>query len=367
MKIDVITRHAPANYGSLLQTYAMQVILKELGYESEIINYIRYDEKGKNKASTLLKNSKFWNKNILTRMIYKIIQTPNYNHMYKTFEKYRNDILKQTREYNSLEELKRDLPIADVYCTGSDQVWGKIANDDFDKTYFLDFVPSNKKCIAYSSSFGKEKISENLKKNLPELLKKYDSLLLREQSAVNIVKELGFNNAELVLDPTLLLKKEQWESLIDKSNKKEKYVLVYGLHDNKKFDKYAKEFAKKKNLKLIRVSPSFHNYFKSGKLKWLPTPTEFLTYFYNAEYILTDSFHATVFSLIFNKKFIDILPGETSTRILNILELAGVKKRVLKDYNDFETIDSEIDYESVNNKLEAKRKESIKFLKNAIE
>ena len=184
--------------------------------------------------------------------------------------------------------------------------------------------------------------------------------------AVEIVKNLGFSNSELVLDPTLLLKKEQWENLIHKSTEKEKYVLVYQLHDNKQFDKYAKRFAKSKNLKLIRVSPSFHNFFKSGKLKWLPTPTEFLTYFYNAEYILTDSFHATVFSLIFNKKFIDILPGETSTRIINMLELAGIKNRILKDYNDFKSIDEPIDYKIVNDRLDKKREESLKLFKDAI-
>lgn len=367
MKIGVITRHAAANYGSLLQTYATQEIFKELGYDSEIINYVKYEERGRNKAKTLLKNSNFWNKNFLTRIAYKIIQTPNYNHMYKKFQKYREELLIQSKEYGSLEELKLSCPETDIYCTGSDQVWGRIGTDEYDKSYFLDFVPKEKKCIAYSSSFGKEKISENLQKDLPELLTKYSKLMLREQSAVDIVSELGFNNTALVLDPTLLLKKEQWEELIQTNKEKKKYVLVYQLHDNKKFDQYAKKFAKNKKMELIRVSPSFHNFFKSGKLKWLPTPNEFLTYFYNAEYILTDSFHATVFSLIFNKKFIDILPGETSTRIINMLELAGVKNRILKDYNDYETIDEEMDYKIVNDRLEEKRRESIQLLKNAIE
>lgn len=367
MKINIITRHAPANYGSLLQTYATQLILEKLGYESEIINYTKYEERGKNKAKTLMKNSKFWNKNFVTRFAYRIIQTPNYNHMYNIFVKYRKELLKQTKEYGSLEELKKDCPEADIYCTGSDQVWGKIGTEEFDKTYFLDFVPDNKKCISYSSSFGKEKISEELLKELPQLLMKYKALLLREQSAVDIVKCLGYEEAKLVLDPTLLLEAEEWNKLTEKNKEKDKYVLVYQLHDNKKFDKYAKEFAKSKKMKLIRLSPSFQNYFKSGKLKWLPTPQKFLTYFSNAEYVLTDSFHATVFSLIFNKKFIDILPGETNTRILNILDIAGLKDRILNSYNDFSSIDNEINYKQVNEKLKQKRQESIELLKKAIE
>lgn len=367
MKVDIITRHAPANYGSLLQTYATQVVLKRLGYESEIINYVKYEERGNNKAKTLLKNSNFWNKNFITRIIYQIIQTPNYNHMYKKFKKYRSILLNQTKEYGTLDELKNECPIADVYCSGSDQIWGKIGTEEFDKTYFLDFVPDGKKCIAYSSSFGKEKISDNLKNELPQLLKKYSKLMLREQSGVDIVRDLGFKDAELVLDPTLLLRREEWEKLLTKNDVKEKYILVYQLHDNKRFDKYAKEFAKYKKMKLIRVSPSFHNYFKSGKLVWLPTPNEFLTLFANAEYVLTDSFHATVFSIIFNKKFIDILPGETNTRILNMLEISGIGKRILEDYNDFHSIDNDIDFQTVNSNIESKRLESIELLKNALE
>lgn len=129
--------------------------------------------------------------------------------MHKKFSKFRKTYLKQTeKEYNSVEELKNNLPNADVYCTGSDQVWAKIGGVNYDEAYFLNFVPEGKRCISYAASLGKSKIDEELEKKLPELLKKYETILVRENTAEEIIKEKGFNNVKQVLDPTLLLNNE---------------------------------------------------------------------------------------------------------------------------------------------------------------
>ena len=269
MKVDIITRHSVPNYGSLLQSYATQKIVEKMGFEAEIIDYTRYEERYKNLVKTLLKGKK-WDKNFLLRSIYKIIQTPNYYRMYKKFKNYRKNFLNETElEYGSMEELEKNIPEADVYCSGSDQIWGKIGTANYDKAYFLDFVKDkSKRCIAYSSSFGKEKIDLELKKNLSELLDKYKKILVREDTAKNIIEEQGFKNVEQVLDPTFLLNKNEWIELSKKAKcKYERYVLVYQLHDNKEFDKYAKEFAKRAKLKLLRISPSFYHITRSGKYK----------------------------------------------------------------------------------------------------
>lgn len=368
MKVDIITRHSVPNYGSLLQSYATQKAIEKMGFEAEIIDYTRYEERYKNLANTLLKGKK-WDKNVLTRLIYKTIQNPNYYKMYKAFKKYRQGFLKETNiEYGRLKELEENIPQADVYCSGSDQIWGKIGTARYDEAYFLDFVKDkNKRCIAYSSSFGKEKIDSQLEANLSKFLEKYDRILVREDTAKNIIEEHGFKNVEQVLDPTFLLDKNEWIELSKKAkNKYKKYVLVYQLHDNKEFDKYAKEFAKRANLKLLRISPSFYHIARSGKLVYLPTQFEFLSYFNNAEYILTDSFHATAFSLIFNKRFIDILPGKTSTRITSILRLAGLEERILNNYNDFSYIGKDVDFTRCNEILEKERERSLKLFKEAI-
>ena len=367
MKIDVITRHSVANYGSILQSYATQRVFEKLGYECEIIDYTKEEEQGKNIAKTLCYNSDFWKKNIITRSIYFFIQTPNYLLSYTRFKKFRKKLLKQTEiEYTSFEQLKNNPPNADIYCSGSDQIWGKIGNENCDKSYFLEFAPNGKKCISYAASIGKTNISDETKSKMKQYLGKYSKILVREKSAVEIINQLGINNVELVLDPTLLLNKDEWNSIIDVKPKYDKYILVYQLHDNKKFVKYAKNFSKKMGLKLVRICPSMQNLIRGGKGIFLPTPQEFMAYFKNAEYVLTDSFHGTVFSLIFNRKFIDILPEETGTRIINILELIDCQDRILKDYNDYSWIGRKIDYENVNSILDKYRKKSIEKLNDAI-
>ena len=174
MKVDFITRHAIPNYGSILQTYATQEVLKKLNCDSEVINYIRLDETADRTIATNCNIEGSGIKSKIKKLGYLILQAPNVKHMHKKFSKYRNIYLKQTsREYNSIEELRNNLPKADVYCTGSDQVWAKIGGVNYDEAYFLSFVPEDKKCISYAASLGKSKIDKKLEKKLPELLKKY--------------------------------------------------------------------------------------------------------------------------------------------------------------------------------------------------
>lgn len=365
MKVKLITRHAVANYGSVLQAYATQKAIEKLGHESEIINYVRYDEQGKNISNTMLRRNKKWNRNVVFRIVYKILQTPIYNGTYKAFEKFRKGFLKESEQLYSCDKDLEKLPKADVYCTGSDQVWGMIGNVDYDKNYFLKFV-SGKKCISYAASFGKNDLSEDLKKDLPALLEKYSSILVRENSAKELLKKFGIKS-EQVLDPTLLLNKEDWEKITDNNIKDKGYVLTYQLHNDKKLEKYAKKFADKTGRKLIRISVSWLYMFKSGKLAYLPTPGQFLGYFKNCDYVITDSFHATVFSIIFNKPFVDVLPKGTGGRIVSLLEILGLEDRVVDDYQDFSIIEKTIDYAVVNKKLQQEQNRSLNLLKNSIE
>ena len=364
MKVNIITRHAIANYGSLLQSFATQKIFEGLNIENEIIDYVREEEKSENLVKTYTKNSKFWNKNFITRMLYKIIQTPNLKKMEKEFKNNRKKYLKMTSiQYTDFEN---GIPEADIYCTGSDQVWGKIANDDYDKNYFLDFVPKGKKCIAYSASFGKTEISNELKEKLPILLEKYSKILVRESSAIEILKNANIDS-ELVLDPTLLLSKKDWMSLYNKDLKINKdYILVYQLHHNKNFDKYLKLLEKNTKLKIYRISPSYYFKFKPGKLIYLPSLEKFITLFADAKYVITDSFHGTVFSIIFNKPMIDILPKNTGTRIESILKLFEIDNRILKDFSNTKILEEKINFEKVNKKLKLEQEKSKKRLEDAL-
>lgn len=365
-KVAFITRHAVANYGSLLQAYATQSIIEELGHDAVCIDYVRRDELPENLLKTRLYISN-WNKNALTRLIYIATKRFDLNYEEKKFYDFRREILKLTdKTYHSRAELEKDLPEADVYMTGSDQVWNEITYRKIDPVYFLNFVPDGKKKTAYAASFGGKSVKDTDKELIGTMLKRYDSISVREKSGVKIAEDMGAE-ANQVLDPTLLMNKKRWGNLIPNKKCEEDYVLVYQLQPNKAFEKYALEFAKRQNLKLLRISPSKSARFKTGKLICCPPVGEFLWYIENAKYFLTDSFHGTAFAINLNTPFIDILPNKFSERNRSILSLVGLEHRILDNLQDFSLAEDKIDFDKVNFIIEEERKKSIKLLRKMIE
>ncbi len=368
MKISIITRHSVPNYGSLLQCYATERVYEKLGLDVEFINYTRYDERANQLVETLIKGKK-WDKTFLTRIIYKAIQYINYKKEYETFSRFRKGFINESiEEYGNIEELRDNPPVADVYCSGSDQIWGPIGQSPYDEAYFLDFLDNKnaKRCISFSSSFGTEKLSKELKTNINNLLNKYSAILVREDSACRILKEQGLNDVAQIIDPTLFLTNDEWSRLIIRKPKESDYILVYQLHSNKQFEKYSKMVAKKLNKKLVRISPSIYHFIRGGKFKYLPDQFEFLSYFKNASFVLTDSFHGTVFSILFNRNFISVSPGKTSTRISSILKLLDLSDRMLKSFDDCSLLSESINYEIVNKKLEEEREKSLELVKKSL-
>lgn len=363
--VAYLTRHTVSNYGSVLQSYATQTALENLGYNPVCINYYRSDEKPKELVHTLLQCS-HWNKNFLTRMFYMATQKPVYSYAGKRFENYRKIVKVTDKEYNNEQQLKDDIPKADIYLTGSDQVWNTITCDKIDPVFFMSFLKDEHKRVAYAASFGSASVKDEDKELIASLLKKYSSIAVRENSGVKIANSLGVE-AKQVLDPTFLLSKQEWEKLLPKRECNEKYVLVYQLHPNKKFDKYAKDFAKSKGLKLYRISHCFHHAIRSGKFISCPPIEEFMWYIKNAEYFLTDSFHGTAFSIGFNTQFVNVLPSKYSERISSILQLIGYEDRILQSYDDFNITDNRIDYSRVNKIIEAERNNSYQILKEMLE
>lgn len=368
MKVSIITRHAIANYGSLLQSIATEKLFGSLGYQTEIINYIPVEEKVENLVDSYIKNSKFWNKNLITRDLYKVLQNKNIYKMNVQFKEYQEKYLNLSDvEYNSINELKNNKPLADIYCTGSDQDWGAIGCQKYDEAYFLNFIDENDKAISYAASFGKDVICPELKQNLYELTKKYLKILVREDSALKLLDECGVKNVKQVLDPTLLTSKDDWNNICKQERLvNEDYILIYQLHHNKKLDKYAKKISKLTGKKLIRINTSKYFKYKTGEFVYLPSPDEFLSYIKYADIVLTDSFHGTCFSIIYNKNFIDILPSVTGTRISSILKLFGLENRITTGDN-YDLINENIDYNKINKKLAIEQKKSINALKEALE
>lgn len=367
MKVVVITRHAISNYGSLLQAMATQQVIESLGHSCEIIDYIREDESYLNHELTLLKRKPNWYNNPIKRMIYLALRQPESVKAGRKFEKQQDKYLKLTKRYTNPEELKKDKPIADVYVTGSDQVWGPVENGTYDNSYCLGFTDDNDKRIAYAASFGHTEMTKELQAYYKKWLSRYNHIAVREDSAVYLLKDMGIDTLQ-VLDPTLLFNSNYWEKYCNPINTKGKYVLIYQLHNNKKLGEYAKKVAKAKGLPLIRISASFHQIIREGKMVWAPDLGEFLSYVKNAECMITDSFHGTAFAINFNTPFVEVLPNNnTGTRNVSILKLTGLSHRVLRDENDVALADKQIDFSYANKVIAEKRKESINVLKMMIE
>ena len=269
MKIGILTRHAVANYGSLFQTYATQLIFKKLGYDSEVINYTRKDEDGLNIAKTMLNSNESWNRNAIKKILYLLLQTPNYYFPYKRFIKFRKQLLKETsNKYSSTDELKSVVDNYSILCSGSDQIWGKIGNDDYDDNYFLAFCNDKRvKKISLASSFGKNNIEKNL--NLyTKLLNDYDFVSIREKTASDFINKSGIKTFNF-LDPTLLIDKSIWYNMANNSIKYKDYILIYQLHENILLEKYATDLSKITGKKIIRISLSRYYSSKNGKLIYM--------------------------------------------------------------------------------------------------
>lgn len=365
MKIAVITRHAITNYGSLLQALATQVTIEKLGYECEIVNYIRKDESYKNHEKTLLKRKTKWNRNPIKKLVYLLLRQPESCLAGKKFECEQNKYLELSKLYVSQDELMNDRPYADVYMTGSDQVWGPTEDGSYDSSYCLSFVPDSEKKIAYAASFGHTDMTEELCSYYKKWLRRYEHIAVREDSALNFLNTIDIE-AQQVIDPTLLLTREEWEKYVGEKIEK-KYVLVYQLHNDKRLGEYAQKVAKEKGLPLLRVSASLHQITRPGKFIWCPSIKNFLSYVKNAECMITDSFHGTAFAINFNTPFVEVLPNNnTGTRNMSILRLTGLSNRILKD-DDVNLAMTTIDFSETNRILEKKREESIEILKHMLE
>ena len=370
MRIAVITRHAISNYGSFLQAYATQEVLEKMDHKCTIIDYVRSDEEYSNIEKTMLKQKKEWNKSVIKKIIYLVTRQPESVVSGRKFERFRNSYLKLSQRYSSSSSLEKNLPVADCYMTGSDQVWGPIGSDLFDDNYFLSFVNDDAYRISYASSFGRTDQNDEIEKYFKSLLCKYDHILVREDSAVNRISNMGLI-AKQVLDPTLLLDNDYWTDKIYKESKrhiiKGGYILIYQLHNNKVLGKYAALLAKKTGKALIRVSASMHQITREGRFIYCPNPFDFLKLIKYAECLITDSFHGTAFAINLNTQFIEILPQNgTNTRNISILNLTGLSDRILSKDNDFDLYEQKIDYSEVNAVLNREREKSRNILKDCL-
>ena len=356
-KVAVITLHYIRNYGSVLQTYATQKKLELMGHQVEIIDYVRPNAED----SEILKEglqSKHFGKNVVKVIAYIALKKFENIKRKKVCVDFLSQNVSLTRKYKDYEDLQNEPPIADIYCTGSDQTWNSEYNGGVLPAYYLAFAPNGKKRVGYAVSIGMDLIRENEQTEIRAYVNKYDAISVREDRAKQLLEELGCTNVEHILDPTLVLNKEEWSDMIAPRMIQERYIIIYRLNPNPEMEQFAKELSEKTGCKIVRMSYYLNHLKEQGKMIYTPTVNQFLSLINYADYVITDSFHCTAFSLNFNKEFFIFYPGKYNSRLQSVLELTGTEHRVMNDKKKYEPID----FGRVNNVLNKERAKATEFI-----
>lgn len=367
--IGIMTFHHSYNCGSMMQAFALQKTIQKLGYDSEIINF---SNKGQQKLyqvwfpMTTIKNIV---KNFLIYPYRKKIKKNNLSYEY-----FMNMNMILSSKYSlDMKQLCEDEYYAVI--AGSDQIWN-ITIDDADDAYFLNWVKKAKK-IAYAPSFGARNLMEYAKdvKIYKKYLEDFSALSIRENNGQKWIFDLTQIEAPVVLDPTLLLDAEEYEKLIKGSLKlPKKYIFYYAPHYEKKINELV--FSVSKKLKLPVIAFNAKSFYvkrmnKYGfKIPEVENPAVYLELIKNAELVMTTSFHGTIFSSVFKKKFWVIKNGgmfSSDDRVLTMTDILNLSDRIIpiqydetfdyakpKDYSDYEIL------------LQKERKKSIEYLSKAL-
>lgn len=378
-KVGIITyRDIADGQGRFLQAYALYSIIKELGYEPEIIDYypknITDTEKSIiPKIRRFVKNPKRWPVYVskLLDDFLKFIYKKDLKLKRDLYENFIEQNIKKTNRFYGYESLENANLNYDAYICGSDQIW----NPNFqglDPAYYLKFAPPHKR-IAYAPSLGTTNIYKDQRERLKQNLEGLVYLSLREKSGAKLIETIIGKDVKVVLDPTFLMPIEWWESLAEPSTLDKRYVLTF-LFDNNKYPRVvAKEIAKIYGYEIVSIPNSFADLFYKSQKKVAIGPKEFVSLFKNASFVCTQSFHGVVLSIIFKRQFFtferDINATETSifARISDLLEMLNLENRILKEGEFLPSRIKEIDYSNVNMILNQKKQESIEYLKKALQ
>ena len=232
-----------------------------------------------------------------------------------------------TCRYSSMSELLNNPPLLDVHLTGSDQVFNP--NRKYKDVYFLNFKKGNARKIAYAPSFGVNQFSDDDKQYIKDMLSDFDVLSCRETDGAELMSSMLEKKVPQVLDPVFLTSVEDWRSIETKPRFKQKYVFVYSLKGTKRMLKYAKDNYPGQTIVLL--SPNDLRIYSGCKHVYYPGPCDFIGLIDNAEAVVTDSFHGTAFSIIFEKEFRTIITRpEVSSRIVSLLSSLGLKDNVIE-------------------------------------
>lgn len=349
MKIKIITIHNIHNFGSVFQAYALNEYLKNCGYEVEIIDY----------------NPPYFRYKSFKTYLGQCLNLKAYMQRKKRFRKFVKENIPLTSiNYLNYQGLKENPPDAELYIVGGDQLWNSYHSCGRDDAYKLSFVSGNK--ISYGTSMGRTLFSKEELEELAKKLNDFKFVSVRERSSVDLLKSVGVK-ASHVVDPVLLLTCKDYKNFLIKPYRKEKYLFVYLVSSSDLLNHTVRYISKKLNLKVVLYAGLSKKCECDYLLKNLG-PEEILSYIVNAEFVLSASFHATLFSIMFHKQFATLLPDlNTNERIEDLLNWTQLEERIVRNHNDLNpNLLQRIHFDDVDVKLNEKIQLSKLYLTNSI-
>ncbi|GGF31830.1 polysaccharide pyruvyl transferase family protein [Echinicola rosea] len=377
MKVGIITILNVNNYGAELQAYALLAKIRSWGHDVEIINYLFYKHPRHKRTSKSRPFVQLSFQQKLKERLYPIVADIKAIPYWKAkvardqkFSRFHDRHNRLSREFRSMDELYSFEGFDyDVFVVGSDQVWNPNSGSNIEP-YFLTFAPKETRKISYASSFGVDSIPTGYHETYRQFIDGFDDLAVREEAGTQLIREMAKKEVDWVLDPTFLLDRTDWSQIAVSPEIGKQYVLIYALTDAEYITSLAYKIAKERRLAIVRLcknasredaDKSIINVIDGG-------PEEFLGLFLNASFVLTTSFHGVCFSLNFKVPFYSVLKREktNNSRQLNLLAFLGLEERVLYVGDPFPDPVREIDYVSVNEKLEKKIQRSVNYLNSAL-
>ena len=366
MNIKTITCHDCYNLGASLQAFALQHYLEMQGHDVEVINYKPYYLSGHFRLSAV--SNPVYDKPII-KWLYLLAKLPGRIKSFprkKAFDVFTDQYLHLTRRYNSYEELKAMPPKADVYIAGSDQIWNTLFPNGRDAAFYLDFGNPKINRISYAASFATQDVVEEYRKFVINELKNFNTVSIREKISLPLLKSLGRCDGVAVCDPVFLLSPNEWRTIVDRSNaisSDEKYILVYLTDLSNEIKNIAWDMHKATGWKIF-VTGAFEqhwadkNYVNAG-------PLDFVNLIDGAQYVISNSFHATAFSLILGKTFCVVNRKEgINERMKSVLADYDLTDRMTNRFSS-EMLKS-IDYSVVNRQIEKNVLFSKEWLNNSL-
>ena len=376
MKIGILTLPSSFNYGGILQAFALQRVLDKLGYD----NVILCRERPRQGTAINIKiRIKDIIKKLLGKPIYKVPNKEQISIIEKECSCFIGTFMRKTKQVayctSDLAQLCKNNGI-DTIIVGSDQVWRPHMTANI-RNYFIDFAGEEINKIAYAASFGVDKWEYNSEDTAKcaELVKEFKLVTVREDSGVRLCNEYLGIDATHVLDPTMLLEPEDYVSLVEISNTNTSNgnLFCYILNNNLNKDKFIDKMAKCTGCKPFSVMPKRDPYFNNNVNKNIneciyPSPAAWIRAFMDAKYVITDSFHGTVFSIMFNKPFWVIgNKSRGNARFESLLKMYKLEHRYIENINNADiNLLSPIDWNSVNNIRRERKEFSINILSKAI-